>query len=273
MEWTAIVLTGGASRRLGRDKAAEPVAGVPMLTRVVAAIPEHVPLIIVGPVPVPLTRPHRTVREEPPGTGPVAAIDAAIALVDTPTVVVLATDQPFLGDTPARLHHFLAAADPATEAVLATDHSFVRQPLCAAYRTAALRRAMAHLPTTQHASMRAVLNLLRIETAPPAVARVDPTADVDTADDLRRAQSLATELEVRTMMDDWITAVTAELGIESEVDVDTVLDIAKDVAHLVQRPAAPVTTYLVGVAVGRGMSVGAASTAVRTLAAEWQEPS
>ena len=55
--------------------------------------------------------------------------------------------------------------------------------------------------------------------------------------------------------------------------MDTVLDIAKDVAHLVQRPAAPVTTYLVGVAVGRGMSVGAASTAVRTLAAEWQEPS
>ena len=71
------------------------------------------------------------------------------------------------------------------------------------------------------------------------------------------------------MMDEWITAVTAELGLDGDVDVDAVLDVAKDVAHQVQRPAAPVTTYLVGVAVGRGMSVADASATVRALANNW----
>ncbi|TWH67406.1 hypothetical protein JD77_02381 [Micromonospora olivasterospora] len=58
-----------------------------------------------------------------------------------------------------------------------------------------------------------------------------------------------------TVMDEWVTAACAELGLDpSEVPVPVVLDLARDVAHQVLRPGAPVTAYLLGLAVGRGPS-------------------
>jgi len=56
-------------------------------------------------------------------------------------------------------------------------------------------------------------------------------------------------------LSDWVTAVVRELGIESALEregvVDMVLDLTSDVAHGVSRPGAPVTAFLVGVAAGR----------------------
>jgi uncharacterized protein DUF6457 len=53
-------------------------------------------------------------------------------------------------------------------------------------------------------------------------------------------------------LDDWVAAVAAELGIdELEVDVEQVLDLAADAAHSVVRPAAPLTTFVAGLAAGR----------------------
>ena len=43
------------------------------------------------------------------------------------------------------------------------------------------------------------------------------------------------------------------------------LDLARDAAHGVERPAAPLTTFLVGVAVGRGQSVTGATTSATSL--------
>jgi len=55
--------------------------------------------------------------------------------------------------------------------------------------------------------------------------------------------------------------VCRELGIEDAVDraemVTAVLDLARDVAHGVARPAAPLTTFLLGVAVGRSANPAA----------------
>ena len=54
-------------------------------------------------------------------------------------------------------------------------------------------------------------------------------------------------------LDEWVTQVTAALGLPPEsVDVREVLDLARDVAHGVDRPAAPVTAYLAGLAVANG---------------------
>ena len=44
------------------------------------------------------------------------------------------------------------------------------------------------------------------------------------------------------------------------------LDVARDVAHAVERPAAPVTAYLLGVAVGRGADPATAAEALSALA-------
>jgi hypothetical protein len=55
------------------------------------------------------------------------------------------------------------------------------------------------------------------------------------------------------MLEEWIEAVCRELGLErDQIDRDLVLDLARDVAHGVARPAAPLTAYLLGLAVGRG---------------------
>jgi hypothetical protein len=72
-------------------------------------------------------------------------------------------------------------------------------------------------------------------------------------------------------LQEWAAVVCAGLGLDAAVaDSATVLDLARDVAHGVARPAAPLTAYLVGVAVGRGLSLPEAAGRVSALAAGWQ---
>ena len=47
---------------------------------------------------------------------------------------------------------------------------------------------------------------------------------------------------------DWIDELCDVLDIEVEVDEALILDLARDAAHLVERPAAPISTFLLGYA-------------------------
>lgn len=49
-------------------------------------------------------------------------------------------------------------------------------------------------------------------------------------------------------LQEWTDAVQEALGTDVEVDIDLVLDLARDAAHSVARPAAPLTTFLLGYA-------------------------
>jgi hypothetical protein len=64
----------------------------------------------------------------------------------------------------------------------------------------------------------------------------------------------------------WLAELAAELGVDSTlVDRDLLLDVARDAAHGVARPAAPLTTFLVGLAAGlNGGSVEAIEEAAST---------
>jgi Domain of unknown function (DUF6457) len=73
-------------------------------------------------------------------------------------------------------------------------------------------------------------------------------------------------------MDDWIDAVRQELGLDAAVDVDVILDVARVAAHNVARPAAPVTTFLLGVAAAGGTDVTDAARRIEALAAGWPKP-
>ncbi len=74
-------------------------------------------------------------------------------------------------------------------------------------------------------------------------------------------------------MEEWTTAVCADLGLDaSSADLRAVLDLTRDVAHGVARPAAPLTAYLVGVAVGRGLALPDAAKRISALAAGWDGP-
>jgi hypothetical protein len=76
---------------------------------------------------------------------------------------------------------------------------------------------------------------------------------------------------------DWIDELCDTLDIETEVDEALILDLAKVAADNVVRPAAPVTTYLLGYAAG---AAGADEDEVERLAARaqalaegWDRPS
>jgi len=62
--------------------------------------------------------------------------------------------------------------------------------------------------------------------------------------------------DVDGVLDAWADEVRAALGIDAEVDVQAVLGLAGVAAHAVVRPAAPLTTYLVGFAAGRAAAAG-----------------
>jgi hypothetical protein len=67
----------------------------------------------------------------------------------------------------------------------------------------------------------------------------------------------------------WLTTLSAELE-TSDVPLDedavhTLLDLARDSAHEVERVAAPLTTFVVGIAVGRGATLGSATAAATAL--------
>jgi hypothetical protein len=46
----------------------------------------------------------------------------------------------------------------------------------------------------------------------------------------------------------WTAELSAALGLDVEVEIDDILDVAREAAHQVDRPAAPLTTFLVGYA-------------------------
>lgn len=68
---------------------------------------------------------------------------------------------------------------------------------------------------------------------------------------------------------EWAQQVCAELELSDDIgtaDIDRILDLAKDAAHSVARPAAPLTTYLLGIAVGRGADPDAAAALLSRMA-------
>lgn len=78
-------------------------------------------------------------------------------------------------------------------------------------------------------------------------------------------------------LEEWVGAVCRELDIADAVEQPAmqsrVLDISRDVAHDVARPAAPLTAYLLGLAAGRSSDPEASADElaerVRVLAQRW----
>ena len=72
----------------------------------------------------------------------------------------------------------------------------------------------------------------------------------------------------------WLARAEAELGLPAgaaQLDVDRIHETTGAVAHGVQRSMAPIASYLVGVAVGRGADLETACRAVEGLLAREAE--
>ena len=71
-------------------------------------------------------------------------------------------------------------------------------------------------------------------------------------------------------LEEWAGAVCRELGLNpASLDTQVILDMAREVAHGVARPAAPLTAYLLGVAVGQGRPLAGSAARISQLAAQW----
>ncbi len=207
-EFGAIILAGGRATRLGRaDKPGLIVGDAPMAATVTAAVVQAGArqVVLVGPerpelaasligrlpagfaacrgLPAGLT----VTREDPPGSGPVPALRAGLALTGTPWVAVLAADLPFLhGEAVAELVRAAAAGGQAGAVVADADGAL--QWLAGCWRTEPLRAALDGYPG---ASLRGLLGPLRpvvVSSAGPA-GRPSAWLDCDTPADLAAARA------------------------------------------------------------------------------------
>ena len=182
--YAAVVLAGGGGRRLGgRTKPALPVAGRPMLHRVLAAVADAAPRVVVGPPGLPL--PPGTVRtqERPPGGGPVPATAAGLAQVPAgiPYVALLAADLPVL-TTAAVTALRRALAGTGADGAVFVDDTGRRQWLCGVWRAAPLREA---LSGGRAGALGAVLGGLAVTGVRAERGVPPPWFDCDTDADLR----------------------------------------------------------------------------------------
>lgn len=162
LTYAAIVLAGGRSSRMGGgDKTAIPIEGIPMLQRVLDGVRDARSCTVVGPEV---------------GGGPVAAIASALTSVEAPVVLTLAGDQPWIAPAVPVLVEAIGGGDVA---VLVSDGR--RHHLAAAWRTSALRRALAGLESVENASVRALFDGAAVAEIP------DPegwSRDIDSPEDL-----------------------------------------------------------------------------------------
>ncbi|MFD6552738.1 DUF6457 domain-containing protein, partial [Streptomyces sp. NPDC058398] len=183
----------------------------------------------------------------------------------------------FRADGPGTRHDGpgIRADGPGTrsDGVLLTDSDGRDQPLVAVYRADALRRELGVLAAT-HGSLSG-LPLRRLVAALGLIRITDPVAsfDCDTWGDIAAAR--ARIREHGHVLDEWISAVKDELGIDLDVDTGGLLDLARDAAHGVARPAAPLTTFLVGYAAARAgggpEAVAEAARKATALALRWAD--
>jgi molybdopterin-guanine dinucleotide biosynthesis protein A len=175
----AILLTGGASRRMGFDKARLRIGDETLAARaarVLTAVCD--PVVEVGPgvTDLPLT------HEEPLGAGPLAALVAGARAVGTLPLILLACDMPFVE---APLVRLLADWPGAGTVVPVADGRF--QYACARYGAGSIDEAVAVLRTgpggLKHATDTTVTYLHHEWRA---VAPAHAFSDLDTPEDLER---------------------------------------------------------------------------------------
>ena len=179
---TAVVLAGGESRRFGSDKLAAPLRGTTVLDHLLRSLPARWPVVVVGPER-PTVRPVTWASENPPGGGPLAGIEAGLAVVASGFVVVVAGDMPDAGVAAPDLVAGLRAQPPDVAAVVAQDDSGHANPLFAAYRAAAVRDALPRTARNRPAKLLLALPHRLVSVEGRAAHDVDTRSDLAALDD------------------------------------------------------------------------------------------
>jgi molybdenum cofactor guanylyltransferase len=193
----AIILAGGKSSRLGRDKAAQPLLGVPLLQRVVGRIEGIVSEVVIVKAKsqvlpdVRALTPLTVVEDLDPDSGPLAGLYAGLTALEADAAVAVACDMPLL-QRPLleELLRLLAGHD----AVVPAGEDGRPQALCAIYSKACLGAIRARLDSGRLQLTALLEDLDVVEVRPETWRRFDPEGlsfvNVNTEEDLPLAEAL-----------------------------------------------------------------------------------
>ena len=161
---TAIILAGGDSRRMGRDKAGLVVGNRTLLQQVAAAMGKVFPEVIVSvrrlrkDIDLPQVCDGQADQGQPPGAGPLAGVMAGLGCLETTWAFVVACDMPFVQPAMVEL---LGSYREHHQAVVPVVQGH-RQTLAAYYARSCLDTIQAHLAAGGKNSLRAVLEKLQV---------------------------------------------------------------------------------------------------------------
>ena len=131
-----LVLSGGRSRRMGRDKALLKYEGKTQLERAVRLLERHLERVFVSVRPDQVDDPERRrfeqVVDRYTGIGPAAGILSALETVPDVAWLVLACDLPNANDQTIAALLRLRSARPFT--AFRSSHDGLPEPLCAVFR-------------------------------------------------------------------------------------------------------------------------------------------
>ena len=197
---TAVVLAGGRSRRLGRNKALELIGGVPLVTRVTSAIRpiSSETLIVVAEEEqaqvLPLPTYVQVVRDLYPNAGSLGGILTGLTAATGVWALVVACDMPFLSQ--ALLAEMASARDGCDAVVPLLDGR--PEPTHALYSKDCLEPIRKNLEAGE-LKISAFFEMVKVKYLPqPTVEALDPGLwsffNVNTPSDLEIAMARAAEM-------------------------------------------------------------------------------
>ena len=196
MQVSGIILAGGQSRRLGRDKAVEPLGGEALITRVIGRLGQFSEQTIVvvnndeRASDLPLPESAKVAVDVYPDSGSLGGIFTGLSAADADWTVVVACDMPFIS---VDLFNYMLSLRDGYDAVVPRLEGRP-EPTHAAYSKACLPHIESRLQAG-NLKIAGFFDAVKVKFVPEEdVTRLDPDHlsffNVNTQEDLERATDL-----------------------------------------------------------------------------------
>ena len=198
---TGVILAGGQSRRLGRDKAVEPFQGQPLIRRVMDRVEQVAQELVVVvadqargqalPIAIESDATHRVALDRYPGAGSLGGIFSGLWAARRPWALVVSCDMPFLN--PVLLRHMLTLRQDADAVVPVVEGR--PEPTHALYSKACLPHMESRLQASE-LKISGFFDQVRVRYLEEGdIVKFDPELlsffNVNTPEELQRALTLA----------------------------------------------------------------------------------
>jgi molybdopterin-guanine dinucleotide biosynthesis protein A len=184
-----LVLAGGESRRMGRDKAALKFHGRSQVDWAFDLLSRHCEQVFIsvrpGQAADPARSSHPAITDRHDGIGPIAGIAAAQAAHPDVAWLVLACDLPFLND--ATIATLVSRRGPHEVTAYRSSHDGLPEPLCAVYEPQSRPGLLAAIDGGRNCPRKFI-----IRSGVPLLEQPDPNAldNVNTPEEFARAQEM-----------------------------------------------------------------------------------